>query len=648
MSYIACPRRIVKLHLLTFSFVVLGALGTFAAVPPPEKLLPPDTLFVVSAPDWTKLREVYKKSPQCQFWDDPAMKPFREKFQKKWDEDFVKPLERDLGVKLDDYSSMLQGQLTLAVTQEGWQGKDKDDGEPAILLLLDTRDKSDALKKNLAELRKKWNEAGKPIKTEKIRDFEFSVVPLTTNDIPKTLREFFPQHQKVEELGDTEAKPTSKDELVIGQCDSLLIVGTTVKSVEKVVIRLTGNSAPTLAEQTEFEANRATLFRDSPIYGWFNARTFVDVLVRTLGAKDNTAAPTPLPIPWAKIVSASGLSGIKTVSFTYRDAGDGRMLELFLSAPEASRAGITKLLALAPKEASAPTFVPADVMKFQRSRIDGQKAIAIIEKMLGDVSAEALNTWNFVLSNGNEAIRANDPDFDLRKNLFGNLGDDFITYGKVPRGDSALEKASPPTLVLIGSPNPDQLAAAVRGVLVILTPDGGNPESREFLGKKIYNVKLSGTPMSGKGPKSTLSYAASAGYVAFSTDAAILEEFLRSSEGQSKALRDLPGLADAMSRVGGQTTGWFSYENESEAMRLLFDTLRHSVADKNSPSPGVLESAIPFASPEKKFRDWLDFSLLPEYDKVAKYFSFGVYSGAANVDGLTFRFYSPTPPQLKK
>ena len=576
------------------------------------------------------------------------MKPFREKFQTKWNEDFVKPLERDLGVKLDDYSALLQGQITLAVTQGGWQGKEKDDGDPAILLLLDAREKSDALKKSLAELRKKWNEAGKPIKTEKIRDFEFSVVPLTTNDIPKTLREFFPQRQKVDELGDEDAKPSSKDELVIGQCDSLLIVGTSVKAVENVVIRLTGNSAPTLAEQTEFEANRASLFRDTPIYGWFNTKTFFEVLVRALSSKENPAAPTPLTIPWAKIASASGLGGIKTVGFAYRDVGDGRLLEMFLSAPEANRAGITKLLAVVPKESSAPTFVPGDVIKFQRVRLDGQKAIAIIEKMLGEVSAEALNTWNFVLSNGNEAIRVNDPDFDIRKNLFGNLGDDIITYDKLPRGDSDLEKASPPSLVLIGSPNPDQLAAALRGVLVILTPEGANPQSREFLGKKIYSVKLSGTPMAGKGPKRTLSYAASAGYVAFSTDAVILEEFLRSGESRSKTLRDLPGLADAMARVGGQTTGWFSYGNDSEAMRLLFDTLRHSAADKNNSSPGVLESAIPFASPEKKFRDWLDFSLLPDYERVSKYFGFGVYSATANVDGLTFRFFSPTPPQLKK
>ena len=49
--------------------------------------------------------------PQAQFWDDPALKPFREKFMAKWNEEVVKPLERDLGVKFDDYHALLQGQI---------------------------------------------------------------------------------------------------------------------------------------------------------------------------------------------------------------------------------------------------------------------------------------------------------------------------------------------------------------------------------------------------------------------------------------------------------------------------------------------------------------------------------------------------------
>ena len=83
MSYLAAPRRIAG-SILALSLSILSVLTGSAAVPLPEKLLPPDTLFVVTAPDWTKLREIYKKSSQSQFWDDQAMKPFREKFQKKW------------------------------------------------------------------------------------------------------------------------------------------------------------------------------------------------------------------------------------------------------------------------------------------------------------------------------------------------------------------------------------------------------------------------------------------------------------------------------------------------------------------------------------------------------------------------------------
>ena len=651
MSYkaISIFRQTVRLYTITCTALLLGTFTAAAAVPPAEKLLPSDTLFVISAPDWTKLREVYRKSPQSQFWDDPAMKPFREKFLAKWNEEFVKPLERDLGVKLDDYYTLLQGQVTLAVTQEDWQGKDKDDGEPAFLFLLDARDKGDLLKKNLADLRKKWSDSGKPIKTEKIRDVEFFIVPLTTNDMPKTLKQFFPQHQPVEELGKEDSKPATTDELIIGQYDSLLIVGTTVKAVEKVVLRLTGNSAPTLAEQAGFESSRQTVFRDAPLYGWFNAKTFIEVLVRTINARENSDAPSPLPIPpVGKLIAASGLGGVKTFAFSFRDIGDGRLAEFFLAAPESGRDGLTRLLTLSPKDSSVPAFVPADVVKFQRVRIDGQKAIGTIEKMLKDISAEALNTWNFVLSNGNEAARINDPEYDIRKNLFGNLGDDFIAYEKLPRGDSALEKASPPSIVLIGSPNPDQLAVALKGLLVILTPEGGNPQSREFLGKKIFSVKLPALPMGGSSAARTLSYAASAGYVAFSTDAAILEEFLRSSEGQSKPLRDTAGLAEAIARVGGPSTGWLTYENESETMRALFESLRQGAGNTNTAGPSVLASAIPFASPEKKFKDWLDFSLLPDYDKVARYFTFGVRAGGASVDGLTFKIFSPTPSQLKK
>ncbi len=636
-----------KLFSLAALATLLFASATPAAIPLAEQLLPVDTLLIVSAPDWSQLRAAYQKSASSQLWNDPAMKPFREKFVTKWTEEFVQPLERDLGVKFDDYSALLQGQLTFAVTQDGWQGTEKDDGEPAFLFLLDAKDKGELLKTNLAELRKKWSDAGKPIRTEKIRDVDFFIVTLNTNDMPKTLRQFFPQRQPVEELGKTSAKPTDQAELIIGQQQTLLLVGSSIKALEKVMARLTGGTAPALAEDPVFAANQLTVFRDAPLFAWFNARLVFDLVLRGPAAKPNPAAPNPLPLPaMGKILSATGLPGLKSAAVAFRNPGTGSQLDFFLGAPEAGRTGVLKLLALDVKDSNPPAFVPADAVKFQRARFSFTKTIATLEKMLNDFSPQALNTWNFILSNGNEAAKLDDPEYDIRKNLFGNLGDDLIIYEKALRADA--NGAGAPALYLLGSPDAEKLAAALKGLLVILSPEGRTPEGREFLGKKILSVKLTALPVGGggAGPR-TLSYVASGGYLALSTDVAVLEEYLRSTETPPKPLRDLPGLAEAAQKIGGQNTGWFGYENQNETARQFFAALKLNVGETNRASTNPFTTAMPFAGPQKTFQEWMDFSLLPNFDQVAKYFGFTVYSGSANVDGITFKYFSPTPAGVK-
>ncbi len=183
-------KRILPL-LAAFAGLVCGAR---AVVPPPDKLLPDDTLAMFSVPDFAKARDVYGHSPQFQLWQDPALKPFRDKFTAKFKDRFLAPLEHDLGIHFDDYTNLPQGQLTLAVTQNGWSGETSSQ-TPALLFLLDTRDKSSQLKTNLADLRKKWVDAGKTLRTEKIRDIDFSVITISTNDLPKSLAIHRPRRQ---------------------------------------------------------------------------------------------------------------------------------------------------------------------------------------------------------------------------------------------------------------------------------------------------------------------------------------------------------------------------------------------------------------------------------------------------------------------
>ncbi|HEX7471320.1 MAG TPA: hypothetical protein VF437_11420 [Verrucomicrobiae bacterium] len=618
-----------------------------AAIPAVEKILPDDTLFVFTVPDVDKLRDVYKTSPQTRFWNDPAMKPFKEKFMAKWNEAFVTPLERELSIHFDDYISLPHGQIAFAITRGGLA--DKNDKKAGAVFLVDTKDKSAQLRTNLANLRKKWVDAGKTMQTEKLHDIEFMVFTVTAEDMPKTLKNFFsnPEDSTPAEGGNKSTGDQRK--IFIGQSDSLLIVGNNAKAVDSIATRLIGSgSAPVLADVSAFEADRTTLFRDAPFYAWLNVRAITDLAINQADANKDSSETATTPTPaWKKAITATGLSGLKSVALSYHFIGDGYMMDIFLRAPESTRQGLLKLIAGEPKESSPPPFVPADAIKFQRWRLDGQKAWATLEKMVNDISPSAMNSINFVIESANAAAREKDPDFDLRKKLIGNLGNDIVTYQKAPRDMTLAALNSPPSIFLIGSPNPEQVVGALQGFLRLMNPSG--PTEREFLGRKIYTASLPLNPLGGAGGSASFSYAASAGYVAMSGDNAILEEYLRSSENPPKALRDAPGLADAAQRVAGTSTGWFGYQNQSETMRTVFEVLRKSAGATNSLSSDSFFAAfagIPGVG--NNLKDWMDFSLLPAFEKVSKYFYFTVFANSTSVDGLTFKVFAPLPPQLKK
>jgi hypothetical protein len=654
----------VVLALSSLSLFLLPSPLFSASIPAPEKLLPDDTLLVVTAPDFSKVRDTFKASTQNQAWNDPALKPFKDDLLSKWKDQVTDPLERELDLKLDDYTSLPQGQVTFALIQNGWQGRDED--SLGKVLLIDTRDKTSQLKSNLSKLRKKWVDSGKSLRTEKIRDFEFIILPLSTNDVPKAIRAFMPQQPEVQELGPDDKpleKPRHKTELVIGQADSLLILADSVKAAEKIVSRLGGASLPGLADVASFQGSQAGILRDAPLYGWVNVKAFVDILAKTPAQKkENPDAPDPFAgPPVERVLKAIGASGLRSLAFAVRASNDGTLVQAFLAVPESSRGGIFKIIAGEPKEVAVPQFVPADAVKFQRWRLDGQKVWAAFEKILTDLSPQSGSMINTVLDMATASAKEKDPSFDVRKNLIGNLGDDIITYKKAPKSASVEDIANAPSIFLLGSPKPEELVAALRSIFG-MTSASGAPTEREFLGRKIYSAPMPNLPLPGVAPTPgakarTLQYAASGSYIAMSTDASMIEEFLRSSDSQAKALRETPGLVDASQRVMGPGTGLFGFENQAETMKTTFEMLRKNAKNgasnpSNSSSLGSaalnpLTGSLGIGNAEKGMKDLMDFSLLPPFEKIAKYFYISVYGAGATSEGLQFKIFAPTPPAVK-
>lgn len=592
--------------------ILAAAIQMNAAIPPVPKLLPQDTLAVVTVPDWAEGGAKFRQSSLGRLWDDPAMKPFRDHFELKFREQVWGKLEKDLGLKAADYLPLLQGQLTLAAVADGWDGSGKE--SPDWVFVLDTKDKAGELKTRLEEVRKKLAENGKSPRAEKIRDLEFISVTIEPKAVEKK-KAGSPDPDEDDEDG--KAVVASKQTYIFGQADSALLISNSTKPLEKLIARITGGSVPVLGEDVEFSQSEPKL-RDAAIYGWLNWNVLNKGIIKALAENEQLEGMGVAP---KEAFKATGLSGLRTIAFSAQSGVEGLRAELNLNLPESERIGLFKMLSFAAKDSGPLGFVPADAMTFTRVRVDWKKFVVTLEEMLQGISPQLSGVFNMVAS---AAGKDKDPNFDLRKQVFGNLGDDLIVYQRPAKGRSLDELANVPSLTLLASPAPDQLAGGVKALGSLAPSGAGSTKDREVAGKKIQSLPL---PQPGK-PQGLLEYAASGGYVAFSAQPAMLEEFIRSADGSGKSLKENSELLSAAEKVGGLGTGLFVYENQRETMRSNWEVLRGGALDRSAMGRG-------------EFAALFDFKALPEYSQVQKYFGITVTAGLIDAQGLRFKNFSP-------
>jgi hypothetical protein len=619
--------------------LALAALSgrAFAAVPPPQKLLPKDALLVVTAPDWSKACIFMTNAPYARLWRDPAMKPFADKFIDKLTSTAIKPAEQSLGLKFSDYQGLFQGQVTFALLPI--TPKDNTESHLAGLLLVDVKDHADQLKTNLAQISKKWADAGKPAKSQKIRELDFTTLMISSDDL--SAGKIFPTNTPPPS-DDAAAKPQSKTfPLTLGQSGSLLLVSDSAEAIDKVLSLQAGGLVPPLEDSPAFQADYAARLRESPAYVWLNVNGLISLLIKPSAGATDAAASSPFR-PEA-ILKSTGVANVTSACFSYQKWPEGTGAQFFIAVPEDKRPALLKIFAADAKDSAPPSFVPADAVKFSRWRLNVARSWRALEAMLNDMlPPQFMAQFNAVFQ---MAGKDKDEHYDLKAELLDNLGDDIISYQKAPKSVTLADLRSPPTLFLLGTPHPDKLAAAVKVLLGIFSP-GAAIKDHEFLGRKIYTT---GAPAAPGAPSSGVSFCASGGYLALSGDPAVLEEYLRSSDNSAKTLMDTPGLADAAQKTGGLSTGLFGFENEYQAIRPIFDLLRKkSVTMSELFAPPIPGAAAGTPGPFEFLNQWVDFSLLPPFDAVSKYFSFSVYAGSFSPDGFALKVYMPTPPNLRQ
>src|SRR5262249_2172616 len=141
------------------------------------------------------------------------------------------------------------------------------------------------------------------------------------------------------------AAETNKIDLLIGQSQSLLIVGTQTRDLEKILARQNGAAASSLGEQPVFQANYNALFRDATTFAWLDLQRMYDQLMKS----SEPAAPGVEGgignLRAQKVLPALGLGELKSIAMKFAMRPEGYEGQLFLTVPEASRQGLLKILA---------------------------------------------------------------------------------------------------------------------------------------------------------------------------------------------------------------------------------------------------------------------------------------------------------------
>jgi len=586
------------------AFTLVSSANAAKATPPLEALLPAGTVLVVAAPNYASAKKHFKASASGRFWDSAEFKPFRKKLAAGFEANVMAEIEEELAIDFDAFEKMASGSVALAVVP----GQDAGE-EPALLLLLDAGRKSVTLRRALSRLERDWKKDDREVSETEIGGVDFTTV----------------------------SDPEGDQQVHIGRVGAQLFVGTKSAQIEGVLARLNGKGSGTLADNPAFAADHGAVLKGADFYLWANPGAVLPQLL------DNLPDGAELGIDFGEVVGALGINGLGTFAMAYSERPSGAHYELFIGLPKANRKGLFSLLETKQADASPPPFVPANVGGFLRWRLNMDAAWKNLEKLLLELSPDVANMVEFTVG---LLGKDKDSNFDFKKSFLHNFGDDLIVYQMPPKGSALNDIGAGPMVVLVKSPNPDELIKGVGAVPGILPPPLNEAAMlpRRLGDHTVYSFELAEfpDPSTGELVKMELLLAARDSYMAVATDTDLLQMFLDGKTMGSLAKRD--GLATAATSVGGMDSGIFGYQNDRGMVLSTIDTLRD-----NTDQFDMILSMIPMDDlGEVSLGEWLDFSLLPTGSKIAKYFDFTVYGAETNDRGISLKMFSPRPATLKR
>ena len=591
--------------------MVVSAKG--AGLPKTAELVGADTVLLVDISDFNQFRTKFEKCSVYKLYNDPAMSAFAKNFTAKVREKIEG--DKDSFVKgILDANVMPEGRLAFVMTA-GQQ-------EMSMALISQWGRNVGKMKDVIEKMALRAVEKGAHRGIESYRDV--NILTLTT--------ETAAEKSAVKDSDDKKTGPSSGKD-VYCFVDDCLITASDAEAVKFVVSQMRGAGASSLAGDTDYIATMGTVgpYHDVDVY--VNLKR----AIKRLTDEDTTGESQ-------KEIANLGLDGVGGLGFSLGFAPDAESSvrgKMFLRTT-GTRKGVLKILEMRSEPVRVPRFVPASVCSVSFLNVDIKRAYdELCSIIYGFEPAAALMLQQPIPGTGSES----EPGISLRPDIIEYLGSEIVIAQSV---NKPFSKDKEPTEIYIAV-GVNNRAALEKSLSLIhkrlMAPNNPEP-TRELLGYTLYLMGPAGIPVLGgsvpmveAGPRAVpkgerLAFTITDTHLIFGQEPAV-ERAIRTLGGaESEPVSSAKWFNIAKAAVPS-VVGSAGFEDNSASGELLWWMLKDSAKSQRA-DIGMGPAAAVLAGPDAW--DFADFSLLPEFGAVKKYFGLSAGYCISRPDGFFFEF----------
>jgi hypothetical protein len=617
-------RAAFSICVICAAVMVVSAKG--AGLPRTTELVGVDTVLLVDISDFNQFRTKFEKCSVYKLYNDPAMSAFAKNFTGKVREKIEG--DKDSFVKgILDANVMPEGRLAFVMTA-GQQ-------EMSMALISQWGRNVGKMKDVIEKMAARAVEKGAHRGIESYRDV--NIITLTT--------ETAAEKSSVKYSDDNTAAKTGPVSVKDVYCfvDDCLITASDAEAAKFIVSQIRGAGASSLAGDTDYIATMGAVgpYHDVDIYVNFKR------VIKRLADGDTTGESQ-------KEIANLGLDGVGGLGFSLGFAPDaessvrGRM---FLRTT-GTRKGVLKMLEMRSEPVRVPRFVPASVCSVSFLNLDIKRAYdELCSIIYGFEPAAALMLQQPIPGTGSDS----EPGITIRPDIIAYLGSEIVIAQSV---NKPFSKGKEPTEIYVAV-GVNNRAALEKSLSLIhkrlMVPNNPEP-TRELLGYTLYLMGPAGIPVLGgsvpmveTGPQRAtpkgerLAFTITDTHLIFGQEPAV-ERAIRTLGGaESEPVSSAKWFNIAKSAVPS-VVGSAGFEDNSASGELLWWMLKDSAKSRRA-DIGMGPAAAVLAGPDAW--DFADFSLLPEFGAVKKYFGLSAGYGISRPDGFFFEFKYLNPQRGK-